>query len=56
MTVAELISILQALPQDVVVEVNDNRNGNIFAIEQVDLFDAEPSNDEEPLVVLQVNC
>lgn len=59
MTVAELIEILKTMPQDYPVEVNDNGNGNVFAIEQVDCFlpeDMDPDYpDDEPSVVLQVN-
>lgn len=54
MTVAELISILQTMPQDVQVEVNDNYGGEIFVIEQVDHFEATEEDDE--IVIIQVNC
>jgi hypothetical protein len=57
MTVAELIAILQTMPQDLPIEVNDNNGGQIYPIEQVDCFtelDIEP--DDYPTVVLQVNC
>lgn len=54
MTVAELIKQLQALPQDIQVEVNDNNGGEVFAIDQVDHFEA---TDYDPqIVILQVNC
>lgn len=59
MTVAELIAILQTMPQDYPVDINDNGNGNVFAIEQVDCFlpeDMDPDFPEDyPSVVIQVN-
>ncbi len=54
MTVAELIKALQELPQDIQVEVNDNKGGEVFAIEQVDHFGA--SLEDEQIVIIQVNC
>ena len=54
MTVAELIKQLQALPQDIQVEVNDNNGGEVFAIDQVDYFAATEYDPE--LVIIQVNC
>jgi len=56
MTVAELIAELQKLPQDIQVEVNNNRGGQVYPIEQVDHF-AEDIHDNEPeIVIIQVNC
>lgn len=52
MKVSELIVKLQKLPQDVDVEVNDNRGGECYPIEQVDFFDEEHPS----YVMLQVNC
>jgi hypothetical protein len=54
MTVAELIKQLQALPQDIQVEVNDNNGGEVYSIEQVDYFGASLDQDDK-LVVIQVN-
>ena len=53
MTVRELIEILKTMPQDCLVEVNDNNGGEVYGIEQVDHFQASEFNDES--VVLQVN-
>lgn len=53
MTVAELIEILKTMPQDCLVEVNDNMGGEIYDVEQVDHFEATEYDDET--VVLQVN-
>ena len=56
MTVAELIAILQTMPQDLEVEVNNNNGREIFAIEQVDYFSEEELDGEfEPSVIIQVN-
>lgn len=54
MTVAELIAELQKLPQHIQVEVNDNNGGEVFAIDQVDYFDATDGDPE--IVIIQVNC
>ena len=55
MTVAELIAILQTMPPDLEVEVNNNGR-EIFAIEQVDYFSEEELDGEfEPSVMIQVN-
>ena len=55
MTVAELIAILQTMPQDLEVEVNNNGR-EIFAIEQVDYFSEEELDGEfEPSVMIQIN-
>jgi hypothetical protein len=59
MTVSELIAILQTMPQDMTVEVNDNRNGDVHFIDSIDCFTAEdfgPDDDNQPCVVIQVNC
>jgi hypothetical protein len=58
-TVAELIAQLQTMPQDIAVQVNDNRGGEVYDLDSVDLFDEgsialEP--EDEPVVILQVNC
>ena len=53
MTVAELIEVLKTMPQGAEVEVNDNHGGNVFAIDQVDYFEAEDEFTE--VVVIQVN-
>jgi hypothetical protein len=54
MTVAELIEILKQMPQDIQVEVNDNAAGEVFAIDQVDHFDATEYDPQ--IVIIQVNC
>lgn len=56
MTVAELIAQLQAMPQDVEVQINDNSGGNVFELEQVDHFDANDEWEDPEVVMLQVNC
>jgi hypothetical protein len=53
MTVAELIEVLKTMPQDVVVEVNDNGGGEVYAVEGVDYFEADADFDE--CVTIQVN-
>jgi hypothetical protein len=57
MKVSELIAILQTMPQDVVVEVNDNNGGEVYGIHSVDHF--TPNTDLWPddyeSVVIQVN-
>lgn len=53
MTVAELIDKLQKMPQDFLVQVNDNGNGRIFDIDCVDDF---PEDEDGPVIMLQVNC
>lgn len=67
MTVAELIAILQTMPQDYNVEINDNQGGNAFPRENVNFFpiytvdcfgpeDMDPDfPDSIPSVVIQVN-
>jgi hypothetical protein len=55
MTVAELIAILQTMPQNVQVMVNDNRNGIFHEELDVDYFAAHPKYHEPAMVVLQVN-
>ena len=53
MKVSELITLLQALPKNAIVQVNDNMGGEIYDIECVDHFDADEYDPES--VVLQVN-
>lgn len=50
MLVSKLILMLQQLPQDVEVEVNDNCGGEVYEIEGVDYFR------KEAIVIIQVNC
>ena len=54
MKVSELIAELQKLPPDISVEVNNNRGGECYEIEQVDHFEANEYDPE--LVMLQVNA
>lgn len=59
MTVSELIVILQSMPQDLPVEINDNINGQITYIDAVDHFswhDLEPGSGDQPCVMIQTNC
>jgi hypothetical protein len=59
MTVAELIAILQTMPQDLPVEINDNEGGEILQIDSVDHFgwhDLEPGSGDQPVVMIQANC
>lgn len=52
----ELIAILQKMPQDIDVEVNDNNGGEVYAIEKVTLYvptDLWP--DDKAAVIIQVN-
>lgn len=54
MTVAELIEILKAMPQDLPIEINDNMNGQIIYIDSVELFDLS-CGDDYPVVMIQAN-
>lgn len=55
MTVAELIAILQTMPQDAPVAVNDFRRGNFYeTVDGVDHFDADWSPGDPEVVVIQV--
>ena len=62
MTVAELITILQPMPQDLPIEINDNMGGQIIYIDCVQHFgpddiDAEAAADGDyPVVIIQANC
>ena len=56
MKVRDLIAILQTMPQDLYVEINDEGNGNVFPV--VYAFHYQPSNistDDLESVVLGVN-
>lgn len=57
MTVAQLIAILQTMPQDYPVEINDNHAGKLSWVDQVDCFkpeDLDPAfPDDYPCVVIQ---
>ena len=56
MTVAELITVLQTMPQDAPVAVNDNHGGIWHpTVEGVDHFAEDWWEDEPEVVVLQVN-
>ena len=57
-TVAQLIAKLQALPQNLPVEINDNNGGEVYKIDSVDLFDEGDialEDDDYAVVILQVN-
>jgi len=53
----ELIAILQKMPQDIDVEVNDNKGGEVYAIEDVTLFvpNTDLWPDDHSAVIIQVN-
>lgn len=55
MNVAQLIAILQTMPQDYPVEINNNHAGQITFIDQVDCFGPEDCQEEDdyPVVILQ---
>jgi hypothetical protein len=55
MTVAELVAKLQRMPQEWQVEVNDNRGGNVFEIDSIDMFPVLEKEDGYAVVVIQVN-
>jgi hypothetical protein len=47
------------MPQDIAVQVNDNRGGEVYDLDSVDLFDEGSialEEEDEPVVILQVNC
>lgn len=50
----ELLEYLKDFPDDFEIEVNDNLNGEVFPIEQVDLF-SESFGDDFNLIMIQVN-
>lgn len=58
LTVAELIAILQTMPQDYPVEINDHHKGSISYVDRVDCFgpeDIEPefADEDYPVVIIQ---
>jgi hypothetical protein len=53
MKVHELITLMQAMPQNVDIEVNDNGNGEVYVIDDIDHFGATPYDSE--CVIIQVN-
>lgn len=57
MKVAALIAELQKLPQDLEVEINDNKGGEVHAIEEVTHYvpNTDIWPDDVPSVVIQVN-
>ena len=55
MKVSELIKILQDMPQDLPVEINNNLGGEITYVDQVDLFTVDDGLDY-PVVMIQTNC
>lgn len=52
MKVGDLIKLLQDLPPDIDVEVNDNLGGEVYSVDDVSYFD----DMSPPLVIIQVNC
>jgi DNA-directed RNA polymerase subunit F len=58
MTVSELIAILQTMPQNLSVKINDIHGGEISNLDHVYYFNEEdfmPEENIEPCVLLQVN-
>lgn len=57
MKVSELVTLLQAMPQDLEVEVNDNNNGEVYPVKDISHYvpniDLWPN--DVPSVVIQVN-
>lgn len=58
MTVAQLIAVLQTMPQDLPVEINNHHIGQVSWVDQVGLYDetCEPFDATEgdyPCVVIQ---
>lgn len=52
MTVAELIEILNSMPQDLPIEILDNGAGQIIHINSVDAF---PDDEDYPVVMIQAD-
>lgn len=60
MKVSKLIALLQKMPQDIDVEVNDNNGGRVFSIDgEDDVMHYIPNTDlwpnDVPLVIIHVN-
>jgi hypothetical protein len=60
MKVSKLIALLQKMPQDIDVEVNDNKGGRTFTIDGEDdvthyIPNTDLWHDDVPLVIIQVN-
>lgn len=60
MKVSELIAILQEMPQDIEIIVNDNAGGEVYSINDADDITHYVPNtdlwpDDVPQVVIQVN-
>ena len=53
MTAGKLIEILQGMPSNIEVEVNDNRNGCVWDIEDINYFEADSWDEER--IIIQVN-
>lgn len=53
MTVRELMALLATMPQDVEVEVNDQRGGEVYAVEHCFLAPADRYDPEA--VIIAVN-
>ena len=53
MTAGKLIEILQEMPPNIEVEVNDNRNGCVWDIEGINYFEANSWDEER--IIIQVN-
>ncbi len=53
----ELIAILQKMPQDIDVEVNDCNGGEVYSIEDVTLYipNTDLWPDDKAAVIIQVN-
>jgi hypothetical protein len=55
MTVGELIQMLMEFDSETPVQVNVNRAGKVFDIEQVDAFDGNEEYGDSECVMLQVD-
>ena len=58
MTVAELIAVLQTMPQDLPVEINNHHIGSVSWVDQVDQYDEtweafDAAEGDYPCVVIQ---
>ena len=57
MKVSEAIKLLQTMPQDIELEVNDNNGGEVYPIEEITLYipNTDLWPDDVAAVILQVN-
>ena len=57
MKVCDVIKLLQTMPQDLELEVNDNNGGEVYSIEEITLYvpNTDLWPDDVAAVVIQVN-